>query len=181
MKKDTKIIYIFLIILIILFYLIYGILFSNKGDGVIIHDYIDEHYILSSDERNLLIERLNGIDIFSKYKGRMKKDVKLMINTDDRDWKAWGEVIFYFDKECKPDLEKMLQNTGISLMKDNGLTIFGVKDKYGNIFVEKDYTDEKKVNLIFQITLPYRYNFDKHYNKYIDFFLKFQKLEKNNI
>lgn len=172
MKKLNKKFYFLLAIVIVLF-LLFEIFVLHSKENTRTIEYENKYYVLSLSDKKMLINRLNGFDFFEKYKIDLNDYVEIQINSDEKDGKAWGNIILFFDKENEASLKELLQYSGMSLNNDS--RVYGIVDKYGSIYIESDYTNEENIKLVFSVTLPYRYKKDKSYNEYINFFLKFKE------
>ena len=173
MKCKMKILIILVLISVIFISLSLNWLFATKNQETIVKDYTIQNYVLTNKNKEMLIERLGGYDIFAKYENTIESYANISVSTDKKDGKAWGKIILFFNMDDEEELKKILQLSGIN--KSNDTRLYAVYDDDGSIYIEKDYVNEDRIKLTFAFYLPYRYTEEKNYNKYINFFLKLSK------
>lgn len=169
MKFKIGILIILSIICIAFIYLSTNIFFVKKDIELTVEDREISNYVLTNDDKIMLINRLGGNDIFAEYENCIDSYADISISTDKKDSKAWGEITLFFDMDTDEKLKKILQSSGIKLSNDN--RTYAVWDDEGSIFIEKDYINNEKIKLVFSFHLPYRFTEKQSYNEYVNFFL----------
>lgn len=100
-------------------------------------DYNNKFYSLSLIEQKMLIKRINGLNFFEECNYDFDNYVEVQIGCDERDGKAWGNILLSFDLKKQTQLQEILKRSGIGVVNDD--RVYGVRDNIGSIYIEKDY------------------------------------------
>lgn len=100
------------IICIAFIYLSTNIFFVKKDIELTVEDREISNYVLTNDDKIMLINRLGGNDIFAEYENCIDSYADISISTDKKGGKAWGEITLFFDMDTDEELKKYYNHLG---------------------------------------------------------------------